>query len=130
MCRVQTVLFLLKLTAIAMSTIWTTLTSPHYCHFLIWAICLRHIRLINKREISYCLPTIPIISLVGGCYVCCVACSYMLGGLLLTCDMICGMIGDEGEGIGGPHVGYMYAWPMAIVTRAMTSSSDEEVRTL
>jgi meiotically up-regulated gene 157 (Mug157) protein len=35
--------------------------------------------------------------------------------------------GAQGEGIGGPHVGYNYAWPMAIVVRAMTSNDDDEV---
>ena len=35
--------------------------------------------------------------------------------------------GTQGEGIGGPHVGNNYAWPMAIVVRAMTSSDDDEV---
>lgn len=36
--------------------------------------------------------------------------------------------GVAGEGVGGPHVGYNYAWPMAIVMRAMTSESDEEIK--
>jgi meiotically up-regulated gene 157 (Mug157) protein len=36
--------------------------------------------------------------------------------------------GSQAEGIGGPHIGYGYAWPMAIVQRAMTSSSDEEIK--
>lgn len=36
--------------------------------------------------------------------------------------------GTEGEGVGGPHIGYNYAWPMAIVQRAMTSNSDDEIK--
>lgn len=35
--------------------------------------------------------------------------------------------GAAGEGIGGPHVGVNYAWPMAITMRAMTSASDDEI---
>jgi meiotically up-regulated gene 157 (Mug157) protein len=35
--------------------------------------------------------------------------------------------GVAGEGVGGPHVGYNFAWPMAITMRAMTSDSDEEI---
>lgn len=35
--------------------------------------------------------------------------------------------GVDAKGIGGPHVGYHYAWPMAIVTQAMTSDNDEEI---
>jgi uncharacterized protein len=35
--------------------------------------------------------------------------------------------GSAGEGVGGPHVGYDMAWPMAIVQRAMTSQDDNEV---
>ena len=38
--------------------------------------------------------------------------------------------GIDGEGIGGPHVGYKYAWPMAIVMRGMTSSDDSEVSSI
>jgi meiotically up-regulated gene 157 (Mug157) protein len=37
--------------------------------------------------------------------------------------------GTAAEGVGGPHVGFNYSWPMAIVTRAMTSSSVDEVKT-
>lgn len=36
--------------------------------------------------------------------------------------------GTAAEGIGGPHVGFNYSWPMAIVTRAMTSSDVTEVK--
>jgi meiotically up-regulated gene 157 (Mug157) protein len=36
--------------------------------------------------------------------------------------------GAAGEGIGGPHIGYDYIWPMSIIMRAMTSTSDEEIR--
>ncbi|WP_338238270.1 glycoside hydrolase family 125 protein [Persicobacter diffluens] len=35
--------------------------------------------------------------------------------------------GKAGEGITGPHVGKDYIWPMAIVMRAMTSNSDQEI---
>lgn len=35
--------------------------------------------------------------------------------------------GKAGEGIGGPHVGYSYAWPMSIMMRAFTSENDEEI---
>ncbi len=35
--------------------------------------------------------------------------------------------GKYGEGIGGPHVGYDMIWPMSIIMRAMTSSSDKEI---
>ena len=36
--------------------------------------------------------------------------------------------GKAGEGIGGPHVGSDYIWPMSIMMRAFTSNSDEEIK--
>lgn len=36
--------------------------------------------------------------------------------------------GVEGDGIGGPHVGPSFAWPMSLIMRAMTSNSDDEVK--
>lgn len=36
--------------------------------------------------------------------------------------------GKAGEGIGGPHIGYDMVWPMSIIMRAQTSSSDDEIR--
>ncbi len=35
--------------------------------------------------------------------------------------------GKEGEGIGGPHVGLNYAWPMSIIMKGLTSDSKEEL---
>lgn len=35
--------------------------------------------------------------------------------------------GTAGEGIGGPHVGEYYIWPMSILMRALTSNSDDEI---
>lgn len=35
--------------------------------------------------------------------------------------------GSVAAGVGGPHVGFNYSWPMAIAMRAMTSSSNDEV---
>ena len=35
--------------------------------------------------------------------------------------------GTAGEGIGGPHIGRDYIWPMSILMRALTSSSDSEI---
>lgn len=35
--------------------------------------------------------------------------------------------GSVAQGIGGPHVGFNYSWPMAIVMRGMTANSDEEI---
>lgn len=35
--------------------------------------------------------------------------------------------GSAGEGIGGPHIGRDYIWPMSILMRALTSNSDAEI---
>lgn len=35
--------------------------------------------------------------------------------------------GTEGAGIGGPHVGYNYIWPMSLMQQIMTSTDDSEV---
>ena len=32
------------------------------------------------------------------------------------------------EGIGGPHVGFNYIWPMSIIMRAFTSNNDDEIK--
>ena len=37
--------------------------------------------------------------------------------------------GTAGEGIGGPHQGLNYIWPMSILFRAFTSTDDHEIRT-
>ncbi len=37
--------------------------------------------------------------------------------------------GKAAEGIGGPHVGLGFIWPMAILMRALTSTDDAEIRT-
>ena len=36
--------------------------------------------------------------------------------------------GSEGEGIGGPHVGYGYIWPMSLIMLASTSNDEKEIR--
>lgn len=36
--------------------------------------------------------------------------------------------GKAGEGIGGPHEGFDYAWPMSIMMKAFTSQDDAEIR--
>ncbi|MEH0157589.1 glycoside hydrolase family 125 protein [Limibacter armeniacum] len=36
--------------------------------------------------------------------------------------------GKAGEGVGGPHVGLDYIWPMSIIMRGMTSIDDNEIR--
>ena len=35
--------------------------------------------------------------------------------------------GPAGEGIGGPHVGVGWIWPMGIIVRALTSTDDREI---
>ena len=35
--------------------------------------------------------------------------------------------GSTGEGVGSPHVPWRFVWPMSIVMRALTSSSDDEI---
>jgi len=35
--------------------------------------------------------------------------------------------GTAGEGVGGPHNGYGYVWPMSIMMRALTSTDEAEV---
>jgi meiotically up-regulated gene 157 (Mug157) protein len=35
--------------------------------------------------------------------------------------------GTAAEGIGGPHVGLNYIWPMSIIIRAITSNSKTEI---
>jgi uncharacterized protein len=36
--------------------------------------------------------------------------------------------GKAGEGIGGPHVGMDYIWPMSIIMRGLTSNDDKEIK--
>ena len=36
--------------------------------------------------------------------------------------------GKAGEGIGGPHIGRDYIWPIAITMRGLTSNNDAEIR--
>ncbi|MDR1402533.1 MAG: glycoside hydrolase family 125 protein [Tannerellaceae bacterium] len=36
--------------------------------------------------------------------------------------------GKAGEGIGGPHIGFDFIWPMSIIMRATTSADEEEIR--
>jgi uncharacterized protein len=36
--------------------------------------------------------------------------------------------GKAAEGIGGPHVGMDYIWPMSIIMRGLTSRDDEEIK--
>lgn len=36
--------------------------------------------------------------------------------------------GEAGEGIGGPHVGLDYIWPMSIIMKALTTDDPEEIR--
>ena len=36
--------------------------------------------------------------------------------------------GKAGEGVGGPHVGLNYIWPMSIIMKAFTTDDSEEIR--
>ena len=36
--------------------------------------------------------------------------------------------GKAGEGVGGPHVGLNYIWPMSIIMKALTSDDADEIR--
>ena len=36
--------------------------------------------------------------------------------------------GTAAEGIGGPHVGFDYIWPMSLIMRANTSTDENEIR--
>ena len=36
--------------------------------------------------------------------------------------------GKAGEGIGGPHVGLDYIWPMSIIMKGLTSDDKDEIR--
>ena len=36
--------------------------------------------------------------------------------------------GAAGEGIGGPHIGFNYIWPMSLIMRATTSNDEKEIR--
>ena len=36
--------------------------------------------------------------------------------------------GKSGEGIGGPHIGYDFVWPMSIIMRCNTTRDKEEIR--
>lgn len=47
---------------------------------------------------------------------------------VLSPDNPCFFRGKAGEGIGGPHVGRDMIWPMSIMMRAFTSTSDSEIR--
>jgi uncharacterized protein len=48
-------------------------------------------------------------------------------GFLLSDDNPYFFRGSAGEGIGGPHVGVNWVWPMAIIVRALTSTDDKEI---
>ncbi len=49
-------------------------------------------------------------------------------GLVLSEDDPYFFRGKAAEGIGGPHVGLGMIWPLGIIVRALTSTSDREIR--
>jgi meiotically up-regulated gene 157 (Mug157) protein len=46
---------------------------------------------------------------------------------VLSCDNGFYSEGAAGRGIGGPHVGVGWIWPMSIIMRGLTSSDDAEI---
>ncbi len=48
--------------------------------------------------------------------------------LLLGADNPFFFKGKAGEGIGGPHVGVDYIWPLSIIMRGLTSNDDTEIK--
>jgi meiotically up-regulated gene 157 (Mug157) protein len=48
--------------------------------------------------------------------------------LLLSNDNPFFYKGSAGEGIGGPHAGADRVWPLSIITRALTSNNDKEIK--
>lgn len=48
--------------------------------------------------------------------------------LVLSSDNPYFFKGTAGEGIGGPHIGYDMIWPMSIIMRARTTTSEEEIK--
>src|SRR5665213_1559777 len=49
-------------------------------------------------------------------------------GFVLSKDNPYFFQGKAAEGIGGPHIGLGYIWPMSILIRAFTSNNDAEIR--
>ncbi len=49
-------------------------------------------------------------------------------GFVLSRDNPYFFEGKAAEGVGGPHIGLGYIWPMSILLRAFTSNDDAEVR--
>ena len=45
-----------------------------------------------------------------------------------SADNPCFFQGVAGEGIGGPHIGRDYVWPMSIMMKCFTAQDDEEIR--
>jgi len=47
--------------------------------------------------------------------------------VLLSSDNPYWAKGLQGQGIGGPHIGLGWIWPMSIITQAQTSTDDAEI---